>query len=70
MPQISSKELVDIKATSECRFSLKHVCEMIKTGFQHADFSASADFLACADFSAYSQRGLLNKNIFILQRSR
>ena len=25
----------------------------IKAGFQHADFSASADFFACADFSAY-----------------
>ena len=27
-----------------------------KTGFQHADFSASADFFACADFSAYPHR--------------
>ena len=27
--------------------------ENIKAGFQHADFSASADFYACADFSAY-----------------
>ena len=25
----------------------------IKAGFQHADFSASADFYACADFSVY-----------------
>ena len=25
----------------------------LKAGFQHADFSASADFYACADFSAY-----------------
>ena len=25
----------------------------IKAGFQHADFSASADFYAWADFSAY-----------------
>ena len=24
----------------------------LKAGFQHADFSASADFYACADFSA------------------
>ena len=58
MPQISSKELVDNKATSECRFSLKHVCEMIKTGFQHADLSASADFFARADFSAYPHRNV------------
>ena len=25
----------------------------LKAGFQHADFSASADFYACVDFSAY-----------------
>ena len=25
----------------------------LRTSFQHADFSASAEFLACADFSAY-----------------
>ena len=25
----------------------------VKAGFQHADFSASAEFFACADFSAF-----------------
>ena len=29
---------------------------ILKAGFQHADFSASADFYACADFSAYPHR--------------
>ena len=29
---------------------------VLKAGFQHADFSASADFYACADFSAYPHR--------------
>ena len=28
---------------------------LIKAGFQHAYFSASAEFFACADFSAYPQ---------------
>ena len=28
----------------------------LKTGFQHADFSLSADFFACADFSAYQHK--------------
>ena len=31
------------------------VYDILKAGFQHADFSASADFYACADFSAYPQ---------------
>ena len=28
-------------------------CQILKAGFQHADFSASAEFFACADFSAF-----------------
>ena len=42
-----------------CRKWGKETCSLfiflksLKAGFQHADFSASADFYACADFSAY-----------------
>ena len=28
---VSSKEMLDIQATTECRFTLKRVCDMIKT---------------------------------------
>ena len=30
--------------------------KLLKAGFQHADFSASADFFAGVDFSAYLHR--------------
>ena len=46
---------------------------LLKAGFQHADFSASADFYACADFSAYPHRNFHHNADgmrTVLQRSR
>ena len=31
----SSKDLLDIQAATECRFSLNRVCDMIKTQVKH-----------------------------------
>ena len=40
------------------RFRVFLTTSNLKAGFQHADFSASADFYACADFSAYPHMNL------------